>query len=271
MNVMHFALASLVAVAPLSAATIEFVGSDTTTGGSWRTTNVNKALDPDNDNIYGEAGHVFFSTSVGSTGGGWYHTVASYNPVLAPRDMLAFDYTYQSVRHYTRDTAPSFLDVSNNGTNTTLLGGWERASFDSPDVSAGDDVANIEVRPGVRDGTRTNSVLSFTVGEDAPAAVRVGVIVRSSGTARMENVRLTPTGGSAVTATNATSTTGFTYYFFDVTGASLGDTFSLAVTRPDTGQNWIGLYGLTFDVVPEPASLALLAAGGVAIAFRRRG
>ena len=61
-------------------------------------------------------------------------------------------------------------------------------------------------------------------------------------------------------------------YYFDFTGISNGDRFTLAVDVPPEG-NWPTLQAITFDTlnaVPEPATATLLLLGALLVRFTRR-
>lgn len=257
------------------AANITFVGRDSGVAGTgndsvdrWRTNSVDKPFDVGPlDRVYGSAGYILYGTDVvGNTGGG---TVISTNPL-----------TYSSGDRKTLSSLPSYLTLSNNG-QSKIATSYNYRHIDDPQQSVGSSVSDVESGAALRDATRGNevSMLNLTAGSNFPSeGVRLGIFV---GTADhfQGTIRLTQTTGGAatVTATQQVGQSGAAdLYFFDLTGANQGDVFTLYLKKDATqpagvnANNNVLYGGMTIDVIPEPASLALVGLSGLLLRGRRR-
>lgn len=221
------------------AATIVGAGSDLTTGGAWRTSGVAKPLDGDGTNIYGSDGYLLTTSPVGS--------LPSY--VLSIGN-LGLDY-YQG-----QNAGYSFVD-NPTAAGSIRTGVWYQNSGN-----------------GVED-----NLLLFTLSQNAN--FRLGVLVDTSGQMDISpsSLRLRQTvGGSAnsgLIASNLGADLVADWYFFDVTGIS-GDQFVLSRVNWYNGGAQAfsnGVAGVTFDSIPEPATMGLmgLALAGLALRKYRRG
>lgn len=104
-----------------------------------------------------------------------------------------------------------------------------------------------------------NGSVTITLGAGTPSAFRLGVLV-DNGTNITWDV--TFTSDNAVTIQNRTYRTGQNnFHFVDITDAASGDTI---VINSGTNKG-----GVVFDVVPEPATMGLLALGGTLLVSRR--
>jgi hypothetical protein len=122
-----------------NAATITFLGNDTTTGANWRTTTTTKpdAFDPNDDNAYGNDGYlVGYGTSATAT-------VSSYKQTPSYLSSLTYNI---STPYYTH--SPYF-------------------DYDNPTQPIGTSVSDINSGTWYKSGTGNNpnlNVFSFTVG-----------------------------------------------------------------------------------------------------------
>jgi hypothetical protein len=101
-----------------------------------------------------------------------------------------------------------------------------------------------------------------------PPAIRVGLIVDNSDSADWDvsNVRVEGPGGVS-SDQDVTIDGGSDLVQFDIAGALDGEVYTIYGTSAASGA-LIG--GVTFDSIPEPGSLSLLAAGGLLFLRRRR-
>jgi hypothetical protein len=214
------------------AATIVGAGSDLTTGAAWRNSGVAKPLDADGNNIYGSDGYVLITSP-----GGPLVSLPSY--VLSVGNL--------GLEFYAGQLAAYTLVDNPTAAGTIRTGVWYQNSGN-----------------GVED-----NILLFTLSQNA--SFRLGVLVDTSGQVDVSpsSLRLRQTvGGSAnsgLIASNLGANLSGDWYFFDVSGLT-GDQFILS------GVNWYaggaaqfsnGVAGLTFDSVPEPATVGLI---GLALA-----
>ena len=224
------------------AAIITMPGTDTTNVINWRSTSVTKPLDPDGDNAYGTAGYVLFYTRAATYDGGFVS--ATGNPLTNSNTLVS---------------APSFASITNVGMDWAGLSA-SYVNVDDPSQAISGTVSDI--KPGVagNDGTRSSNFFDIAFSQNLPAGVRFGIIARGTGNDAPTTLRLTQTvGGSALAEyTSATGAAGYSLYFFDISSIQAGDTFRFFASKPAVGNNNVVITGMSFDVVPEPASLALL-------------
>ncbi len=252
------AFSSLATAAPI----VTFIGTDTNQT-QFRTTTVIKTLDADGNNVYGTDGYVLYAMDIGTqnTTTGFIAT----NPL-----------TFNNTSYATRLSAPSYATLSNNGQDTVAFGFGGGAgnypNVDDPAATPGPSVIDIESGFALNDGLSgppfTGTMLDITFNGTAPAAgVRIGVIIGSGSRNGTDSLTL---GG---TTTTGAATAPFTFKFFDVTNITSGDTITLSLTRDTGGTNNdddVSYYGLTFDTVPEPGTVGLLAFASGLLTFRRR-
>lgn len=218
-------------------ATITAIGQETAT--DWQSTNVPKAFDPDGDGILGEAGFV------------WYGTKPEAAPPTSCSggDPLNFNLANGTVM--TQKVVPSFLTLTNSGQTTVCYHNYP--PIDNPAAAPGANVPNVVSGLAARDvphGTDAD-MLTFTVGNDFPAnGLRVGVAVLGTGGDLTSMVTLRQTAGGATSASyNVAPVDGVQMVYFDVTGANIGDSFTLSLLKSAGGNANVLYSGLTFDAL----------------------
>ncbi|WP_231956349.1 PEP-CTERM sorting domain-containing protein [Posidoniimonas polymericola] len=247
----------------------------------WRANDVAKPLDVDGDNVYGSAGYAMFGTRFDYPNA----NLQGGNAFVNPTDNSVF---------------PNLVDLPSWVSGSQIhasrkAGGWAYALIDDPQLTNGvrayswglsqTPASTFQppyVKLGVLDGNSTSTGAdptvapaerwSFTVGANAPASFRVGVMtdgLDSTNWAPSE-VIMQQVNGTATATTGTVAKNRFVdMHLFDVTGAQAGDEFVFLAYNPGGGS--AGVSGFSFDYVPEPASLALsAAAAGLAVLRRRR-
>ncbi len=242
-----------------SAATIAYVDKDGNQT-SWRTTSVTKTLDPDGDNVYGTAGYVGYAMRKNPGTGDAPNT----NPL-----------TYTSTNFETFSSIPSYLTLTSLSQNF-VAAGFGYALVDNPTLAPGASVADIESGFGGINGAQSGNFMTLTLNAGVPAnGLRIGVIATSltGDDDSLNNLTLTQTAGSGSSTASATlaGTDGnFSFYFFDITGGTQNDVFTLSGAKPNVGNNNVIYHGISVDVIPEPSSALLCVLGGLLLITRRR-
>ncbi len=228
----------------------------------FRSTNVTKSYDGDNDNVYGTAGLYF----IGNT------SFATH----------AFDNTFTNFTQ----VGASFASFS-AGTDATHYNNpspaWNYSDIDDPTATPGVDVADWSIQSGwVRDNSNSSSagdwqeLLTFTIDSTTPSAIRVGIMASTMDNANFSpsGIRLTEAGGAETTITGLSRVarlTGMVFFDIDLNGETSG-TFSISA---QTGVTAPGIAGVTFDEIiatpiPEPSTAAIMGLGIGALLMRRK-
>lgn len=173
-----------------SAATITYVGRDTTTDADWRTTTTLKPFDADlggADNVYGTAGYDLFATG----GPGGFANNSNLN--LATR----------------LTSMPTGLSVSAVGSGIITWANGNDLDIDNPTLPVGPSVADIESGRLYQDTAATGTfgdMLNITATQDISDTLRIGLIYNGAG--QTDNFRITQTtGGSSSDQSSFPSTT----------------------------------------------------------------
>jgi len=254
--------------AAASAATVTYVGEDATSNDRWRTTDHLKPLDADADNAYGTDGYFVAIegsgdatpdyasvTIVAVLGGPW---PGPSNPEINPEFQAPFDDPAL--------TGPG--DVPD-----IVAGDW----WIEPPQSPESDYFSIELTEDARfrlgviadqtdlyEPARSdpNWAWAANVLYESPREVRVRAFDQSGGPGDSGMIN---TLGPDEEWRNGD----VDYFFFDISGQQ-GDIFIVSGLN-DPRWPAIAMAGVTFDTIPEPSTLILLAMGAVALlAYTRR-
>lgn len=239
-------------VRPASAATIDYVGIDTTTGSNWRTaaSDVNGIT----NGTYGSDGYVLIGIHADSPtgnsgvyyGGGWNPNVTETKNVYALPSYIASvsstsDALWSGNGNFGRIQDPTQANAVVN--TPAFLPSRTAGSSDFTITRATNDPFLLTVLVGVSsDGGFPNNAYSFTLSD-------------GSGTDTGTTSTL-PVGGQA-------GTPGMAYLTFEVGPGTAPLTLSFSADP-------INLAGLAFDPVPEPATLSVLTLASLGLLARRR-
>lgn len=240
-----FGLALFVA-STCSAAVITFLGQNSTNAGSWRTSSVAKAINPANNNIYGNDGYVMFNTAPTSS------TLVQSNSPVNP-----FTFSMPTQNLATLTVTPSYVSSFTAGSSFNSV--YTSNSYLTMDKPGGGSMLSGVAYEGGSTTTFT-SLFSFTVNSHVPSTFVVGLFF-NNGLGEWSQAEIT--GGGATTPGTRTVFGNIDALFFRITGATNGDVYTvlgLASTRAEANGN-LDIVGITFDSVPEPTTL-----GGTALA-----
>jgi hypothetical protein len=241
-----FGLAVFVA-STCSAAVITFLGQNSTTAGSWRTSTVGKAINPANNNIYGNDGYVMFNT--GPTNSNLTQSNSPVNP---------FTFSSSSQGLATLNVAPSYVTggfTASTGFNSVFTSP-SYLPMDKP--GGGSMLSGVGVELGST--TAFTSLFSFTVNSHVPSTFVVGLFF-NNGLGEWSQAEIS--GGGVTTSGTRTVFGNIDALFFRISGAINGDVYTVlgkGSTRSEANGN-LDILGITFDSVPEPTTL-----GGTALA-----
>jgi len=235
---------TLVAVSAESAlaATISYLGIDTTTGDAWRSTdtvkNVVTGADPNGDNAYGSDGYY---VACRASGGGAINIMSS----------LPSSYI-QSVTAGRSSWAAAYY-----------------AQLDDPSQAIGPNVANLPITGlWYADSTGYNDFFTVTLEKDASFVLTTILGTSPSPGYAATGIRVTCSDSVTESASIAVGDGVPAYAFFKLSGAA-GQTFTIALT----GGSGVGASsGIAFESVPvpEPGTLATGLIGLLAYAWRKR-
>ncbi|MBC8096404.1 MAG: hypothetical protein H7Y43_11375 [Akkermansiaceae bacterium] len=238
-------LPSLLAItaSTANAAVVAFVGADTTTSGDWRTATTVKALDADGNNRYGTDGYLVIGTP----------TVQPSYATAAPAA-----------------GALTFAAGSDAGVTYTFI--------DNP--AGGPDFETGVIYKFGTIPDENQSLAVITVG--SASSFRLGVMIDNSdvslispGMLQILQTAGSGAGNSGLIGSQVEGNLDTDWYFFDITGALPGDTFTVFGTNiggslPLSPEDSNGIGGLTFDTIPEPTTASLGLIGALALLRRRR-
>lgn len=245
-------MAVLVLAGAAQAAVVTALGVDTNLGEGWRSTGVTKAsyADPNGDKVYGSDGYYV----AGYTAGSSLPATGGVNPPIL-------------------SSLPSYITSVTPDVNLTRYFDSGYAALDDPTQSISAAVANLSgtnPSPAAQNATGVwffNGNHDFLTFQLAATSEFVLTVILDAGNS---TASVTVSGPGGATDTLAETSDGNPdYAFFDIQGAA-GDIFTVALTANNA--HFVNGYstasGLGFEVVPEPASLSLLAAGGLLV-FKR--
>jgi hypothetical protein len=223
---------------------------------SFYTTSVDKSLDVNGDDQYGTDGYLIFGGETVDNGGDWDN--------VNDADMYAL-------------SAPSFVDsFSIVDSATVIRNNASEVPMDDPDAAVNGDDFNYAGYLMNNTSSDTQTMLTFDVNTESTVTFRLGILAGNE-----SNTNLDPDGlvlsfedGTTASITDLETlsgldpTTGIGMVFFDITlDAGTIGTFTVSAIEGAANPT---IAGLTFDVIPEPATLGMLGLAGAALFFVRR-
>ena len=223
-------LAALAMAGTTYAATITSLGADLTTGADWRTATTAKSSTFDPN---GDDIYGSDGYRIGYSALGAANTAGELSMVQTPSYVSSLS-----------SVLPFFAS------NTYV-------DIDNP-MAAGDINGGLYYGNGAK--------FNFTVSQATEFVLTV-LIGQNTGGPVPTSISVNQTVGGAATATNNSfgNSAAADYIFFNIDAAA-GDKFEVRIVSSNTA----GITGVGFEIVPEPASLALLSLGGLMVAGRRR-
>jgi hypothetical protein len=233
-----------------SATVITVLGENTTNAASWRTSSVAKAINPANNNIYGNDGYVMFNTAPTTS------TLTQSNSSINP-----FTFSASSQGLATLNVAPSYVSsfTAIGAPSTGFNSVYTSNSYLTMNKPGGGSMFSGVAYEGGSTSSFTN-LFTFTLGSHVPSTFVVGLFF-NNGLGEWAQAQISG-GGVTTTATRA----GFgniDAIFFRISSATAGTTFTVSgetSLRGEANGN-LDITGITFDSVPEPTTL-----GGTALA-----
>jgi len=261
-----FGLALFVA-STCSATVITVLGENTTNAASWRTSSVAKAINPANNNIYGNDGYVMFNT--GPTTSNLTQSNSGINP---------FTFSSSSQGLATLNVAPSYVSgfTAIGAPSTGFNSVYTSPSYLTMNKPGGGSMLSGVAYEGGNAGF--TNLFSFTLGSHVPSTFVVGLFF-NNGLGEWAQAQITSSDGASQTATRQ----GFDNIdaiFFRISGATSGTTFTVSGSVSSRGEanGNLDITGITFDSVPEPTTLGGTALAALAVIWlgrekkiRRRG
>lgn len=234
----------LFAALSTQAAVVSYVGSQLdmesrlNDAGGWRNSATAKTLDRDSDNVIGTDGYQLFN--------GDGTSLPSYITSITQTAPAAFG------------PSGGYAVIDNpadpTGTDTTGTGTWYENGAPNADIQ---------------------SMFTFQTTGSVPVDFRIALLWdntdNSTGIANTQ-FGLTGAGGDSGFQTITTGNQILDWYYFDITGATSGETYTLSMQNNSGGAANFQVGGIAFDTpaaVPEPSSLALLILGGLGILTQR--
>lgn len=234
------------------------VGVDTTTQAGWRTTTVVKPFAINNggvglQNVYGKDGYLTMATTLADYSGD--HAVNG----LSAAEAITGNAATTAAGMSALSSLPSWVTIAAVGTGWNWYNNWNAMLFDDPTLPPGTSVADLSAGNSYK-SAGDGDFFTLTFGANAPGKIRIGFVDI------WHPISMTLSGASS-TATQVEGDAGaLRYVFFDVQDAA-GQTLTLSLDV--SSQNNYGMSAFTFDVIPEPSSVALLGLGGLLL-WRRR-
>lgn len=240
----------LVSTNCVQASIITAAGQHLAVGSGLRTTTVPKPLDPDGDNAYGTAGWEFFGVGGGNNEGPGFENAALIGLPSFVSDVAAVP---GGAGFFAAYFGYSMIDDPRLPIGVSV-----------PDVISG--LAYVAPAP---QGSE-QPLFRIVIGENAPA-FRIGFLVNQEVGFRQypSQIRLQSGVSSATISVDFNATLGqLDMYFFDVVGAAAGEVIDVFATA-GSNRNIIAVSGITFDVIPAPGAVGMLALAG-SVGLRRR-
>ena len=275
-----------------SAATVSLMNGTTTTptnsSGNYGTTWTAPVITTGaGDRAFGNDGYLMYATTPTGTASGSYDYNGDPNYATALDPMTLTNVTGLPGKGTTNTLlkAPGYLSLSDSAMNSQWDSGYGYGTIYARDGSVSNTVElGVAYGPTPTAYNTPEALVTMTVGAGAPKNLYIGVL-EDQYLDSPSQITISDSNGGSATANPEiyfpTTLSGGqnTWYFFNVAGAQAGDVLTLSVAQYNTGASYADhgtVSGLTFDSTnplastPEPATLGLLAIGGMSVMLLRR-